>query len=139
MGRKISTLEEIRVHVQHTAPHAEVDLFHEESGPGATTRVVEILKDQLAQKKGRAQICWIQSERSVFPQALAQAELPLAQITWIQQKDSLWALETALRSQIFGSIVFEGVPLRKVDEKVRRRLRLMAKQGGTSLLMLESA
>lgn len=136
MARKISTLEEIREHVQTTAPHSENDLFREETGPGATSRVVDILKEGL--KRGRPQICWIQRERSVFPQALAQAELPLAQITWIQQKDSLWALETALRSQIFGSVVFEGVPLAKIDEKLRRRLRLMAKQGGTSLVMLES-
>lgn len=72
----------------------------------------------------------------MFPQGLVQAEIPLAQVTWIQQRDPLWAIETALRSQIFGVIVFEGISSESLDEKHRRRFRMMAKQSGARLLLV---
>jgi hypothetical protein len=107
---------------------AIAELMSDVPGIGELSLIVPVLS-RLA-RAGR-HIAWIAPPYLPYAPALAQRGLPLERVLLIQTgslKESLWAMEQALRCPAVGAVL--GWPAYIVDRNVRR-LQLAAAAGGS--------
>lgn len=76
----------------------------EVSGVGKTEFVVRFLA-----ANPKLRVAWIEEELSVYPWAVFQREVSLDRILFMEAgADSLWTVNQALRSQLFGAVIFSS-------------------------------
>jgi hypothetical protein len=79
-------------------------------------------------------VAWIESHFTLYPCRLPQLRVDLGRVLFVEsQKEYLWALGQALRSQLFKILVLRASPVGEID---LRRLQIAAERAGVVLILL---
>ncbi|MCM2276657.1 MAG: hypothetical protein NDJ89_01105 [Oligoflexia bacterium] len=121
--------------LQSLSTQVERGALSELSGPRGEGKTLAALH-YLAGSPGR--IAWIERALTIYPCALAQRDVALERVLFVEAgapEGLLWAAQQVLASQVFGSVVLDlGAPLE--DAVCLRRLQLAAEKSQAAVLLL---
>jgi hypothetical protein len=90
----------------------------EVSGPGKTEFVTRFLA-----ANSEMRVAWIEDELSIYPNALLQRQVDLNRILFVEAgQDSYWSILQALRSQLFGTVIYSTTTTGRIGGRERARL-----------------
>ncbi len=99
-------------------------------GSGKTSRIVSVLKEN-----PKLKVAWIEEDFSLYPIALSQAGVNLAQVLFVEAKQKTsWSALQCLKSQLFEVVVIHTPT--KLNDVVLRRLQLAAEKNDVALLLI---
>ena len=102
------------------------------TGSGKTKFLVQFLAENPLLR-----VAWVEPEFTAYPCAVFQNEVDLRRILFIEAgKEWDWSLLQLLKSALFEVVVFhQSIP---INEKILRRLQLVAKKSSSTLILLSN-